>query len=85
MYIGAITDAAPIATPPKNRENKSRYQLSAIAHPRAEKKNNTPQSESIARRPNASPGFPIAMEPSTVPQRAMDTVTPSVASERVKY
>ena len=38
----------------------------------------------MKRRPHKSPGFPTAIDPSTVPHKATDTVMPRVESVRLK-
>jgi hypothetical protein len=84
MYIGAITEAAPIANPPKSLEKRSVHHPFDNAHPRAEMKYNAPQIKSMTRLPRISPGLPTAIDPITVPHKAIDTVTPRVASVRLK-
>jgi hypothetical protein len=75
-----MTEAAPMPTPPRNLEMSSIYQFAAKAHPKEDTKYSSAHSHNIARLPYASPGFPIMMDPRTVPMRAMETVKPSVAS-----
>src|SRR5580700_1925502 len=77
MYIGQTTDAAPTATPPRNRKNRRAYQFHAPAQPAAAMRNSTASSVSTGRRPHQSAGRPALSAPTIVPISALETVNPS--------
>src|SRR5215472_17230767 len=81
MYIGPITEEAPIASPPTMRNKRSAGQLQASAHPRADAKYKAPNAARHLRRPYRSLGGPAPSDPKTVPHNALETVTPSIAGD----
>ena len=76
LYIGAITDEPPTASPPINRKKTKDAHPQAAALPTADMKYKAPSTNSIARRPYLSTGFSKMKEPMIVPIRALATVNP---------
>src|SRR5580698_10306027 len=78
MYIGPITDEAPIANPPMARNTISAVQLQARAQPMEETRYRAPSTRRQRRRPYRSLGVAAPNEPTTVPHSALETVMPSI-------
>ncbi len=81
MYIGPITDDAPMANPPIARNTIRAAQLHVKAQPMEESTYKAPSSLRQRRRPYRSLGAAAPNEPRTVPNSALETVMPSVSGE----
>ena len=84
IYKGPSTLDPPMPKPPMNRKNNSEGKSHEMAEPRADTIYNTAMIRKLSRRPYLSPGTPPKIAPMMVPHRALETVTPSMASERWK-
>ncbi len=81
MYIGPITDDAPMANPPIARNTIRAAQLHVKAQPTEETRYKAPSSLRQRRRPYRSLGDAAPNEPRTVPNSALETVMPSVSGD----
>src|SRR5687768_16347022 len=76
MYIGAVTEEHPTASPPTNLKSKKTYQLKARAVPIAATRKSTAIQKTVFLRPYLSDGIPPNIAPTTVPTKAIETVSP---------
>src|SRR6185312_16764488 len=84
MYMGPVTDEAPIARPPVIRKKMSAAQLQASAQPTADARYSAARVTKQGCLPKRSLGRPAPKAPTTVPQSALETVTPRSAGESEK-
>ena len=82
MYMGAMTDEAPMAIPAIKRKTTKDIQSQASEQPTAEAMKSTATPRKLSRRPNLSPNQPPDAAPTSVPHSATATVKPSVAGVR---
>ena len=71
MYMGASTEATPMATPHQNRAAINCHTLEGMAQPSAAAPNNTATASSALRRPHQSPNMPAHAEPRMHPHRRL--------------
>ena len=79
MYVGAITDAIPIAAPPIARNNDKKSSESANPEPTALITNMIAAMRIGTSRPRPSAMRPAASAPAAAPSNADATVSPSAA------
>ncbi len=79
MYVGAITDADPIARPPTKRQSMSPPTLPGNAEPIAEIMKSTAATRMAWMRPRRSAMRPAYQAPTAQPSSAMLTMKPVCA------
>jgi hypothetical protein len=81
MYVGAITEAAPMARPPTNRHSISPVTPPGNADPIADTMNTTAATCIVRGRPRRFATRPAYHAPTAQPMRAIDTTKPVCVGE----